>query len=162
MAEYSFVTIWHLETPIQDVWDAIADVQRWPQWWSDVKTTQLEAGNESGIGRKWRFTFKSVLPYTLSFEMTVIRSEPLCLSEGLAHGELEGIGRWELSQEGAITQVCYYWNVSTTKAWMEMLAPLLRPVFAWNHNVTMRHAGEGLARYLGVKLLKIPSPAAAH
>lgn len=157
MAEYSFVTIWHLEAPIQEVWDAIADVPSWTRWWGDVKgATQLAAGDECGVGRRWRFTYKSVLPYTLSFEMTMTRSEPPYVSEGQAHGELEGTGRWQLSQEGAITKVRYDWNVRTTKQWMEVLAPVLRPVFEWNHNVSMQHAGEGLARYLGTKLVNRP------
>ena len=32
-------------------------------------------------------------------------------------------------------------------------APLLRPVFAWNHDIVMRQGGEGLARLLGARLV---------
>jgi hypothetical protein len=36
---------------------------------------------------------------------------------------------------------------------MNLLAPLARPVFAWNHDVVMRWGGEGLARLLGTRLV---------
>ena len=47
----------------------------------------------------------------------------------------------------------YEWNVSTGKPWMKAMAPLARPLFAWNHDRVMRWGGEGLARELGVPLL---------
>ncbi len=47
----------------------------------------------------------------------------------------------------------YEWNVSTGKRWMNAVAPLARPVFAWNHDLVMRWGGEGLARELGLPLL---------
>ena len=37
------------------------------------------------------------------------------------------------------------------------LAPLARPVFAWNHHGVMRAGGEGLARRLGVRLVEAGS-----
>ena len=52
-----------------------------------------------------------------------------------------------------MTAVTYEWNVRTTKAWMNLLAPVARPVFAYNHDVVMRWGGEGLARRLDCKLL---------
>jgi hypothetical protein len=36
---------------------------------------------------------------------------------------------------------------------MNLLAPIARPVFGWNHDYVMRNGGEGLARLLGVPLL---------
>jgi hypothetical protein len=49
--------------------------------------------------------------------------------------------------------VLYEWNVATTKAWMNAMAPLLRPVFEWNHNWVMRNGGVGVAELLGCRLL---------
>jgi hypothetical protein len=45
------------------------------------------------------------------------------------------------------------WDVTTSKRGMNMLAPVARPVFEYNHDVVMRWGGEGLARRLGVRLL---------
>lgn len=35
---------------------------------------------------------------------------------------------------------------------MNLLAPVARPLFAWNHDVVMTWGGEGLARLLGAHL----------
>jgi hypothetical protein len=37
---------------------------------------------------------------------------------------------------------------------MNLLAPLARPIFRWNHDVVMDWGADGLARRLGVKRLK--------
>ena len=47
----------------------------------------------------------------------------------------------------------YEWNVATTKPWMNLVAPIARPIFAHNHDVVMGWGGEGLARLLGSRLL---------
>ena len=73
--------------------------------------------------------------------------------EGIAEGELDGVGRWYLTPEGDTTRVRYEWTVRTTKVWMNALAPLLAPAFRWNHSQVMAAGAEGLARHLGVKLL---------
>ncbi len=52
-----------------------------------------------------------------------------------------------------ITRVTYDWHVRTTKPWMNLLAPLARPAFSWNHNKLMTEGGKALAGRLGVKLL---------
>jgi hypothetical protein len=75
------------------------------------------------------------------------------LMEGNAFGELSGHGRWRLLEDAGVTAVIYEWNVSTTKRWMNLLAPVARPVFEYNHDVVMCWGGEGLARQLGAKLL---------
>ena len=36
-----------------------------------------------------------------------------------------------------------------TRAWMNRLAPMGRPAFAWNHDYVMRHGAQGLAERLG-------------
>jgi hypothetical protein len=47
----------------------------------------------------------------------------------------------------------YDWNVRTTKSWMNLLAPLARPLFQWNHKVVMQQGAEGLARRLNARLV---------
>jgi hypothetical protein len=57
-----------------------------------------------------------------------------------------------LTHEQGITTARYDWRVETTKAWMNLLAPIARPFFSWNHDVVMGWGGEGLAQELGVRL----------
>lgn len=127
----------------------IEDVEGWPGWWRAVRKVELlNAGGADGIGAVRRLTWVTALPYTLTFDVELVRIEPGRLSEGRAFGELDGTGIWTLYEEKGGTHVRYDWRVDVTKAWMRLLAPLLRPVFAWNHNVVMRWGEEGLRRRL--------------
>jgi hypothetical protein len=153
MPEYRFVTSWCLQAPIDRVFEAIDDAARWPQWWDGVRlATLLEPGDEQGVGRLWRLVWRSRLPYELAFDSRVTRVERPWLLEGHAVGELTGVGRWRLF-DGPATAVIYEWNVRTTRPWMNALAPLARPLFAWNHDAVMRQGAEGLARLLDCRLL---------
>jgi len=154
MASYRFLTTWCLEAPIEPVWEAIHDSERWPEWWRGVeRVVELDPGDEDGIGQVGRYTWKSRLPYELSFEVTTLRKERPHLLEGEASGELAGRGTWRLSDGGGLTTVLYEWDVQTTRAWMNLLAPFGRPIFAWNHDWVMKHGGEGLARLLRARLV---------
>lgn len=154
MGRYEFVSTWVLDAPIDRVFDAIEDSARWPEWWEYVRTAELlEQGNESGVGRLWRFTWRSRLPYSLTFESRVTRLERPYVLEAEARGELIGTGRWRLFEGGQGTAVTYEWNVRTSRAWMNALAPLARPAFAWNHDAVMNQGAEGLARLLQAPLL---------
>jgi uncharacterized protein YndB with AHSA1/START domain len=154
MAEYRFLTTWCLEAPIDPVWEAIHDSESWPQWWGGVeRVVELEPGDERGIGQVGRYTWKSRLPYELSFDVKTLRKERPHLLAGEASGELAGTGTWRLSEGGGLTTVLYEWDVRTARAWMNLLAPLARPLFAWNHDWVMKRGGEGLARLLGARLI---------
>lgn len=150
---YHLVTRWQLDAPLQAVWDAIYDAEAWPSWWQGVVSVEtLERGDSAGRGARQRFVWKSVLPYRVTFATRVSRVEPLRLLEGWVEGELEGVGCWRFSREAGLTTVCFDWQVRTTRAWMNVLSPLARSIFLWNHNVLMRAGGQGLARHLGVCL----------
>jgi uncharacterized protein YndB with AHSA1/START domain len=157
MPDYEFLTTWCLAAPRERVWDAIWDSERWPEWWRGVVAARtISAGDESGVGQVGRYTWRSRLPYDLEFEMATTKVARPYLLEGEASGELAGVGRWRLFEqdgEPPVTAVIYEWNVSTTKPWMNLLAPIARPLFAWNHDWVMRNGGDGLATLLGCRLL---------
>jgi hypothetical protein len=132
----------------------LKDTARWSEWWRGVeRVDQLHPGGENLVGCCWRIEWRSRIPYTLEFDFTVERVEEPALMEGSARGELEGLGRWRLLEERGVTAVLYEWNVSTTRRWMNVVGPLARPIFSYNHDVVMGWGGEGLARELGVRLL---------
>jgi uncharacterized protein YndB with AHSA1/START domain len=154
MAQYSFLTTWLLESPREPVWEAIHDQERWPQWWHGVEESEeLTPGAEDGLGSVSRLVWKSLLPYRVEFEVTTKRVERPHLLEADAVGELDGVGRWRLYEQAGVTAVLYEWNVSTTKAWMNLFAPVARSAFEWNHNWVMTRGGEGISKLLGCKLL---------
>jgi len=153
--EYTFVTVWRIEASIEAVWDAIYHSENWPAWWGSVRrVVEVAPGDESGIGNVRRYFWRSRLPYDLVFEVEVTRLQRPVALEGASAGELVGRGTWSLSQDGAVTTVRNTWEVRTTKGWMNLLAPLARPIFGWNHAYSMRQGGEGLARLLGARLVQ--------
>jgi hypothetical protein len=154
MADYAFLTTWLLDSPRLPVWEAIHDQASWPSWWRGVEeAVELRPGDEDGVGSISQMVWKSLLPYRVSFEVTTTRVERPSLMEGHAVGELEGVGRWRLYEQDGVTAVLYEWNVATTRPWMNRMAPLLRPVFEWNHDWVMARGGEGIAGLLGCSLL---------
>jgi uncharacterized protein YndB with AHSA1/START domain len=151
---YALQTQWLLDAPIERIWDALLAAEEWPRWWRYVESVELlSPGDAGGIGALRRYTWSSRLPYRLTFDMrTTALSRPRFL-EGSARGDLRGTGRWTLSAEARGTGVRYEWTVRTAKRWMNVLAPILAPVFEWNHDQVMAEGGRGLARHLGVTLL---------
>ena len=154
MAEYRFLTTWLLNADRERVWDVIHDQVTWPNWWRGVvDVVELVPGDESKVGSRARMTWKSFLPYELVFETHTTRVERPHIMEGEVDGELAGTGRWRLYEQDGTTAAVYEWNVRTTRAWMNLLAPLARPVFRWNHDWVMARGGEGIAERLGCRLI---------
>jgi hypothetical protein len=153
VATFALVTRWHLEAPVEDVWNALVAAEAWPRWWRYVLAVQIVyPGDADGCGAVRRFVWASRLPYRLAFDMRTTRVEKLRVIEGTAAGELNGTGRWDLATTGTITTVRCTWVVTTGRAWMNRLAPVLAPVFRWNHHAVMAEGGRGLALHLGARL----------
>jgi uncharacterized protein YndB with AHSA1/START domain len=155
MASYSFLTTWILDAPCDTVWDAIYEIESWPGWWRGVKEVKkLEPGDDDGVGALYRHEWRSVVPYPVRFETRITRVERPHMIEADACGELAGTGRWRFFA-GRETAVTYAWNVRTTRPWMNLVAPVARPLFRWNHNAVMHQGGQGLADLLGARLLAV-------
>lgn len=152
MSNYEFVTVWDIDAPLARVWDVIEDANVWPEWWKGVVSiTELEKGDDDGVGSIRRTVWRSALPYKLEFDSEVLRVERLKLIEARAFGELDGHGLWQFEAvSDDQTRVQYDWRVKTTKAWMNLLAPVARPFFRWNHDTIMRWGEEGLRKRLGI------------
>ena len=154
MADYSFVTTWNIRAPLADVWKTILDSKSWPSWWGSVLSVdEIFPGDDKKVGNLSVTRWRGALPYALTFRVLVTTVTPMEYMDGLASGDLDGRGRWYFSHEQGVTQVRYAWDVRTGKVWMNALAPLLRPLFRWNHDVVMRKGGEGLAKKLNTILV---------
>jgi hypothetical protein len=154
-ARYRFLTSWLVAAPIGPVWDVIYAIERWPEWWRGVQSvTELSHGEEgNGEGNVYRHVWRSRIPYAVRFDSTVEMVRRPYLIAARAEGALAGVGTFRLFEGPLGTAVTYDWNVRTTKRWMNALAPLARPVFAWNHHAVMNQGGVGLARVLDTELV---------
>ena len=163
MAELRFVTLWTIEAPRSAVCDAIEHSLEWPHWWPGVeKVVELTRGDANGIGSVRRYLWKSRLPYRLRFDVRVTSMRRLTMVEGVASGDVEGVGRWSFTGEGALTVARYDWKVRPTARWMRVLTPLARPLFRWTHDILMRQGAEGLARLLNARLVSCSSEASTQ
>jgi hypothetical protein len=116
------------------------------------RVDQLDSGGPDGVGRRQHLVFTTRLPYRLGFDLQTHRVQAPTILEAVATGELEGVGRWTLSPDDGWTLVRYNWDVHTTTWWMNLLAPIARPAFTWNHDALMLDAANSLARQLGAQL----------
>lgn len=153
MADYRLVTCWQLEAPLEEVYAGILHSLRWPYWWQGLESVdEIEPGDEDGIGSVRRYTWKSRFFYKISFAARTTRIEPLAMLEANVMGDLEGIGRWLFFHAEGLTTARHEWQVRTTRRWMNVLAPVARPLFEKNHQVLMHQGAVGLARMLRAPL----------
>lgn len=150
MSEYKFETIWEIDAPLGDVWDMIENADSWPSWWRGVLSSiEIKAGDDNGIGSIRRTVWKSALPYKLEFDSELVSLEKFSSIEVRAFGQLEGRGRWTFTAiDSGRTRIQYDWQVTTEKKWMNLIAPVAKPFFRWNHDTIMRWGEEGLKRSL--------------
>lgn len=153
-AQYSFITRWQIQAPLSTVWNAVYDSQDWPGWWDGVAAVKIiKPGDSNGIGSVHEYTWKRVLPYSLSFTMRLIEIDKYKRIKGIVFGEVEGIGEWFFEEKDGIVYVQYNWNVKTTLSWMNKVAFIMKPLFKLCHNLVMSWGAKGLAKKLNAQLL---------
>lgn len=156
--QFNLTTHWPIAAPLDAVWQAISTPEEWPSWWPAVIDVRLlEQGDAVGVGAYRRMMWRTALPYRLSFNMRTTVIERCRRIEGIADGNLEGRGCWQFSAEGEFTHLRYDWQVVVAKPWMRLFAPLLRPMFCWNHGVVMEWGRRGIHRHLNAPPLMQPT-----
>ena len=100
------------------------------------------------VGRTSSQHFKGRLPYTLRTTSEIVRYEPPREFEVSVVGDLTGHGIWTLEpSEGGKVHVRFDWRVIADRPLLRYLTPVLRPLFRWNHNWSVKRAIEGLEPY---------------
>jgi len=149
VAEYHLLTIWHIKAPLTQVYNAIHDSLHWPDWWQGAeKVETIVDGDDDGIDSIRRYVWRGKLPYPVVFEIRATSIRNLEAIEGMAEGDLQGIGRWRFVCDGEVSVVRFEWHVHSTKWWMNLLAPFARSIFIRNHVRLMAQGGKGLAAHL--------------
>lgn len=146
---FDLISHWRIPASVDRVWAALADPEGWPHWWSYVRTVRtLRRGDPSGVGSVRRIQWSTRLPYDIVIEVEAVEAVRHERLRGRSRGQLRGEGIWLLRSAGDLTDVTYVWRVELAKPWMRWLAPLLAPVFRWNHDGVMRAGEAGLTRHL--------------
>lgn len=146
---FDLVSHWRIHAPVARVWAALVDPASWPRWWPYVHdVVTLREGGRDGIGSVRRIVWTTRLPYRIVIEVEALESIRHQWLRGLSRGQLDGEGLWLLRAEPGFTDVTYVWRVTLKRPWMRWLAPLLAPLFRWNHDGVMRAGEAGLRRHL--------------
>ena len=148
--EFRLYSTWRVRGSIDDVYAVLTEPIEFVRWWPSVylDVEELAPGRNGGVGRVLRLQTKGKLPYTLEWRATVTAVDKPNRIAIRAQGDMTGSGEWRLAQSGGDVEIHYTWVVEATKPWMNVLAPVLRPVFAANHRWAMREGEQGLRREL--------------
>ncbi len=151
--DYHFVTRWRVKASAEEVFDIISQPLEYPRWWPSVylDSREVATGAASGIGRRFLFHTKGLLPYTLCWESALTEVMPPDRLAFEAAGDFDGRGVWSFVQDGDFVNITFDWKLSANKPLLRYLTPVLRRVFEANHRWAMQQGEislrEELIRY---------------
>ena len=144
---YHFVTPWHINAPVEDIWPLISDATTFSRWWPKVflEITPLDDDPGPGkAGRRLDFHTKGWLPYHLRWTGRVTEVDPPRRLVIQAAGDFNGRAIWNLAPEASGTLVMLDWEISADMPFLRYFSPVFRPLFEWNHRWSMAQGEEGL------------------
>lgn len=148
--DFHIITTWRVRGQIADIAAILTDALSLPDWWGEVylSTAIISPGNADGIGRRVAVHSKGRLPYSIRFTAELLSANMPHRWEIAASGDLTGRGVWSLEQQGDMAIVSYDWRVAADRPLFRRLAPVMRPLFAWNHNWAMARGEAALKKVL--------------
>lgn len=145
---YNFTSHWKIAAPLTTTWSAIVNPNLWEAWWPGVSHVRVIKSSPDVLGNEVSAVWESASGYNLNLNLAVLRHDPNKTIIFTTSGDLSGTGRWLAKQEGDTTLVTIFWDVTTNKTWMNVLAPLISGFLSANHKKLMAKGCEGLNRYL--------------
>ena len=150
--DYHFQTIWYINAPRQTVSDALFHEDDWTKWWQGLERAEI-LNHTMGEGSEVATTWRSKAGYRLRFTLHITTFRPGQYIAFTAKGDLVGSGDFILEPlANGQTRVTINWRVQTTRIWMKLLAPFLRPVFVNNHHMLMDAGEKGLNAYVAAQV----------
>jgi Polyketide cyclase / dehydrase and lipid transport len=148
---FRFDECWEIpNASIEQVYSVLSRGQLLPLWWKGVylEAEKLSPGDEPTVGDRTRVLARGFLPYKLNFIVEAEELEPYRRVVVKTIGDFDG--RWSavLTPCGSGVHVDLVWEVTVLRPILRLLAPLLRPAFAWNHRWTTPRGERGLREYL--------------
>lgn len=144
--DYHFVTHWRLPGTAEDVSAVLGDTALLRRIWPSVYggAREVQPGGEHGLGKVVQMRTVGHLPYVLRWAYTVVETRHPFGYTVEARGDLSGRGVWTLEQDGEWVNLAYDWRVRAEKPLLKWLSPLLKPLFARNHDRVMADGQQAL------------------
>ena len=144
--EYRFVETWRVDVPAPVVYDVLADIGSYPEWWPQVRSVERIGDDTASV------VCRSLLPYSLKFAMVRARDDRHAgVLEARLMGDLDGWARWTLLTAERSTVLLYEQHVTTPGPLLRALARLGRPALELNHAWMMRAGRLGLQQRLAAR-----------
>lgn len=156
--QYHFLSEYTLTSDREAIWAALTAVATWPEWWRALKRIDVvkEATSDDGVGAVYRNHVRAPTGYGFVYSTEIADVDRPSRIDVISSGDIVGRGRFLLSDSASGgTDVSFAWLVETPKWWMNLVAPLARPAFTWNHDKLMTDFGHGLAKASGGELTKV-------
>ena len=141
---YNFHDEWDINVPLETAWVLASDPSKWQQWWPGLKNVIITDQKSNVVGSRASLMWRSKTGYKLKHAVTITSIQPRSNIKFNSEGDLKGSGIWKFINQGNQTHMVIDWHVQTTKVWMNVLAPLLRPIFINNHSALMKRGEAGL------------------
>jgi len=113
------------------VWRALERPDRYPTWWSWLRSLE---GGDLREGAVARCVVRAPLPYTLRFDVVVDRVVREELVETHVRGDLEGPARLELAPRDGGCTARLVWTLDLRDTFLRPLSIVTRPAMAWAHD----------------------------
>lgn len=157
-----------LTAPLPAVRAALLDPEPWLASWRHVRHLErLDAGAPDGRGRRFRTVVVAVVPYRLTWDMTLVEVGPHALIWS-ASGDLDGRAEVRLRpvalprETATGTEVTIQWRVAPTPRWMRWTWPVAARVFVRNHDTLMDRGISHLAAHLDAEVTALDAAAVGH
>lgn len=148
---FRFEESWEFpDASVDEVYDVLAHGELLPSWWKGVYlgAEKLTSSDEPKVGDRVRVRARGFLPYELNFIVEAVELEPGRRVVVKTIGDFDGRWSASLSRHNGGAHVDIIWEVTVLRPILRLLAPLLRPAFAWNHRWTTPRGETGLGEYL--------------
>lgn len=144
--DYVFRSVWSVHAPAGTVFMVLADLGSYPAWWPEVRGIR-RGGRDSA-----ELACRSVLPYTLVFRASREREDALAgVLRARLTGDLDGYCCWRIrsaDRADGLTRMTWEQRVTLRNGSLRMVAPFVRPLLRFNHELMMRSGERGLREYL--------------
>ena len=140
-ARYVFAETWELPMPTEAVRDTLVDLERYPEWWPQVRAV-AKLGEDDAL-----LVCRSVLPYDLEIVLHAVSRDLPTLEVGIG-GDLDGFARWTLTPAPSGSRMVFEQEV-VVRGLLGLASVALRPVLAWNHRKMMLGCRQGLPAAVG-------------
>jgi hypothetical protein len=118
-------------SPRDEVWEAIAAVQRYRHWWPWLRGFD---GGGLEPGATWHCLVQPPLPYRVRFAVTIEEVDPPCLVTAAVTGDVVGRARLELTDGGRGSYARLVSALAPGNGALRAFAAVARPLVRRGHD----------------------------